>query len=156
MMRDPNRSPERVEHDYNEAVDGGRWPGGAPGGDVALRWAVVAAAVEVQLGAGEEEATGEEVDCQRVEREDRYEHQRPAKEPRTSAVARRRRHRLRFRSGGRQGATAWVMDGGQSGPPLVKPAAAAVERMGPFFPDTWVGPAYSRKPTLVPWRLGPV
>ena len=109
MMRDPNRSPERVEHDYNEAVDGGRWPGGAPGGDVALRWAVVAAAVEVQLGAGEKEATGEEVDSQRVEREDRYEHQRPAKEPRRSAVARRRRHRLRFRSGGRQGATAWVM-----------------------------------------------
>jgi hypothetical protein len=67
--------------------------------------------VEVQLGAGEEEATGEEVDGQRVEREDRYEHQRPAKEPRTSAVARRRRHRLRFRSGGRQGATAWVMEG---------------------------------------------
>lgn len=97
--------PERVEDDDNEAVYGGRGPGGAPGGDVALRLAVIAAAVEVQLGAGEEEAAGEEVDGQRVDHEDREEQQRPAEEPRSAAAARRRRHRLRFRSGGRQGAT---------------------------------------------------
>ena len=35
------------------------------------------------------------------------------------------------------------MDGGQSGPPLVKPAAAVEEKMGPFFPESWAGPSYS-------------
>lgn len=55
--------------------------------------------MEVQLGAGEEEAAGEKVYCQRVNREDRDEEQRPAKEPRTAAVDRRRRHHLRCRSG---------------------------------------------------------
>jgi len=92
-------APQRVEDDDDKAIDGGRGPGGAPRGYVGLRREVVAAAVEVELGAGEEEATGEEVYCQRVDREDRDEQQRPAKEPRTAAVARRRRHHLRFRSG---------------------------------------------------------
>lgn len=90
--------PERVDEEDDDAIDGGRGPGGAAGGDVTLRWAVVAAAVEVELGAGEEEAAGEEVDGQRVDREDREEHQRPAKAPRPAAVARRRRHHLRFGS----------------------------------------------------------
>lgn len=48
--------PEGVEDDDEEAVDGGRGPGGAPGGDAG---AVVPVAVEVELGAGEEEAARE-------------------------------------------------------------------------------------------------
>lgn len=115
-------APQRVEDDDDKAVDGGRGPGGAPRGDVALRREVVAAAVEVELGAGEEEAAGEEVYCQRVDREDRDEQQRPVKEPITAAVARRRRHHLRFRSGAWWRAAERRRDdegGARSGPPLV-------------------------------------
>ena len=116
-------APHRVEDDDDKAVDGGRGPGGAPGGDVALRREVIAAAVEVELGAGEEEAAGEEVYCQRMDREDRDEQQRPVKEPRMAAVARRRRHHLRFRSDAwwRRQSVGEVMGGARSGPPLVKP-----------------------------------
>ena len=53
-------------------------------------------AVEVELGAGEEEAAREEVDGQRVEGEDGDEEQRPRAAPGgPAAAARRRRHGLR-------------------------------------------------------------
>jgi hypothetical protein len=101
-------APESVENDDDEAVNSRTGPGGAPGGDVPR--AVIAAAVEVQLGAGEEESTREEVDGQRVDCEDTDEEKRPGKQPRTAAVARRLRHQLRFRS-----------EEGRGGPLLVKP-----------------------------------
>ena len=65
--------------------------GGGQEAQPALGRAVVAAAVAVELGAGEEEAAGEEVDGQRMDGEDREEQQRPAE---AAAVARRRRHRV--------------------------------------------------------------
>ena len=66
-------------------------PGGASRGDAG---AVVPVAVEVELGAGEEEAAREEVDGQRVDGEDGDEEKRPRTAPSGSAAAaRRRRHR---------------------------------------------------------------
>ncbi|KAG2611406.1 hypothetical protein PVAP13_4KG163500 [Panicum virgatum] len=62
--------PKRVENDDDEAINCVWGPGGAPWGDVTPRRAIVVAAVEVELGAGEEEAAGEEVDGQLVDRED--------------------------------------------------------------------------------------
>lgn len=59
-------------------------------------------AVDVELGAGEEEATGEEVDGHRVDGEDGDEQKRPRAGRRfAAAAARRRRHRLRHGSSGR-------------------------------------------------------
>lgn len=89
--------PEGVEDDDDEAVDGGRGPGGAARGDAG---AVVAVAVDVELGAGEEEAAGEEVDSERVEHEDGEEQQRPRA---AAGVAPRRRHGSRQRTAARSG-----------------------------------------------------
>jgi hypothetical protein len=91
--------PEGVEDDDDEAVYGWRGPGGAPGGDAG---AVVPVAVEVELGACEEEAAREEVDGQRVDGEYGDEEQRPRTAPggfAAAAAARRRRHRSTPASG---------------------------------------------------------
>jgi hypothetical protein len=114
--------------------------------------------VEVQLGAGEEEATGEEVDGQRVERENRDEQKRPAKEPRTSALARRRRHRLRFRSAGQQGATAWRWMEGKVGLRLLSPGDHRYRgEDGPirprqlvFFLIFFISPDFETNPRYLP------